>query len=218
MSTLLSNCRKLRADIYGEILLSRHKPILSLFKLIYRPRVKQDANFVLRIDRLTPEVPLKRFAPFTKAKVESRKFRLFYKLTRTKLKYIVNRAQFNSYNLQKQLFSYLESQLWVVLWRTQFFPRLNINNIIKSRYIRKDDSVITNISFHVIPGDLIRIRKFPHFLYERFQRKQLRLFEHDLFIDYKNLFLIKIRNDSVPFFFFKCNWISVFYRPTSRRF
>jgi hypothetical protein len=204
MGSLLSNCRRLRADIYGEILIpSKKKLLLSLFKIIYRPRPKQDANFVLRIDRLVPETPLKRFAPFTKAKVESRKFRLFYNLSQKKLKYIVNRAQFRSINLQKQIFSFLESQIWVILWRSQFFPRLHIKNIIKSKYVKKEDVFITTPSFHVIPGDIIRIKRFPYFLYERYQRKQLAVFETSLYIDYKNLFIIKLDQNEIPFFFFE---------------
>jgi ribosomal protein S4 len=217
MTLLYQNSRRFKADFYGDILFSK-KPLLRLFSIVYSPRVQRDKNFVLRIDQIKPIVISKPLKPFMKAKLETRKLRYFYQISRTKLLYIVKRVQGHTSNIKQQLIFFLESQIWVVMWRTQFFIRSKIKHLLLANKILKDTSSIPKLSFHVMPGEIIKVKQFPHFLYERLCRNQLRLRESHLFIDYQNLFVMPVHYKHDPFMFFKCDYNSVFYKPQSRVF
>lgn len=212
MSTHYQVCRKLGADIHGDILLSQ-KPIRGLFRQVYPERFKRDRNFVLRIDRLRPLKLPTRLTPFVLQKLEKQKFEAFYHLRPSKLRQLIMRQKKIKGNAIETLFYFLESQIHVILWRLQLFSRHDVRKILAEGKVLANGVLLKSPSSHANPGDFITILKYPNLLQERLLTGKLRLRENHLFIDYSLLCVIPLYMPSNPFFYFKYDLSYIIFTP-----
>jgi len=208
-------CRELKADIWGELLLSK-KP-LKLLNSVYRPIYKRSRYFVLRIDQTKPRQTRKALSKYSRGIVDKAKFAAFYDYSPNSLRHIILREKHLFGNTQQRLLSFLESQLHIILWRTQMFRlQTHAKDYIKSGAVRVAGKRIINPKFRAVKYDLITLKKprlgwLKRLLYKR----MFRLREHHILIRYKApcIFYLRNPNPRKLFHFFRFHYANIFFTP-----
>jgi len=214
-------CRKLNADIWGELLYTSKS--LRLIKKVYRPQEKRSTRFVVRIDHLVPANVKRPVSNFSLGKLDKGKFEAFYDYTPKNLRHIISRQKGLRQDIKVALLTFLESQLHIILWRTQLF-QLQVD---AKRFIIRGNVMVNPITFYEYPkrSPGFRVSKFDFIILKRninlrhfYHLQQVNLFqlrEYHLLIDYETfaIFYLENPNPELIFHFFSFEFANILFTP-----
>jgi ribosomal protein S4 len=211
MSGHISKSRELNVDIWGTIL-NGTKP-LRVFRKIYRPYEGYKNAFVLRVDKNRPKDYRKPLSAFSLGKVDKAKFEAFYGLSPRKLRHLIKRERNLRGNLFERLQTTLESQLFIILWRTQLFGSVDkIKPYIRANNVAVNFNTVSNPGNRAFDYDLITLSKFsPVGFIKSIREKRLRLRDEHLLVSYSGFAVVVLPIKGSLFYYFPFDIANIYY-------
>jgi len=212
-------CRWVQADLWGEVLNSQ-KPLMPLFKAIYKPTIRNPVNFVVRIEKTRPKPRNRLLSRYACAIRERRRISAFYGIHPTIIRRFSVRVQDTPHTYANNFVCSLESMLHIILWRAGYFQTPYHAKL----YVLKGNVSInyhytTSYSQRAVPGDYIMFRQLDKsYLLHTIRRGIYHLRNSHLLINYRIPCIHCLDIDiSKLFYYFSFDHSNVFHTTTYRR-
>jgi len=212
-------CRWVQADLWGEVLNSR-KPLMPLYKAIYKPLIRGPANFVVRIEKTRPKPRRRILSKYARGFFGRRALSAFYGLSFLTLRRLSLRLRNAPHAFYGSFVAGLELQLHMILWRAGYFksPYLAKLYVLKGN-VSKNFVYTNSHSTRAAPGDYIFFRNLDQtYLCYSVRRGIHHLRDSHLLINYRIPCIHCLDIDVLKlFYYFSFDHSTVFHTQTYRR-
>jgi hypothetical protein len=187
------------------------KPPYNSPTLLYGGRVKRSANLVRRHEELGDAGTYKPLSHLTAGKLDKAKYATFYGTSKSRIRELAMRQKTLRGGIVETAYTYLESQIHIVLLRAQLIKPTQIKHYLKMNKVCVNHAVITTPGRCIHPGDLININFFPELLNKRLRADTLRPYEENFLFDVTNGSLVLLPLTVTPWFHFDADVSNIFF-------